>query len=89
MSHFCRPIAGIGYAGGFVAAVAGLMAALGLWYWWLRLHIGRDGQHAEGGSVLLGGNHAIADIGYRRSANWTADDTGLGYEGGALVFGAG
>jgi uncharacterized membrane-anchored protein len=52
------------------------------------LHIGRNGQHAKGGSFLLGAITFSQTLG-TALGDWTADDTGLCYDGGALSFAAG
>lgn len=79
---------GVGYAGGSSLLLALLMGSLGLWYWTLgSVSVSSIvSPQAEGFywvtimfSQTLG--TALGD--------WMADSTGLGYEGGALVFSAG
>src|ERR1700683_5143743 len=77
---------GIGYAGGSSILLLCLAATLGLWYWSL-------------GSILVDTVNTPkveafywAAITFSQTlgtalGDWTADSTGLGYDGGALVFG--
>jgi uncharacterized membrane-anchored protein len=88
MADFADRSLGIGYAGGSSLLFVCLMASLGAWYWSL-------------GSISVATiNTANAEAFYwvtitfsqtlgTALGDWTADDTGLGYEGGALVFAAG
>jgi uncharacterized membrane-anchored protein len=88
MADFADRSLGIGYAGGSSLLFVCLMASLGAWYWSL-------------GSISVATiNTAKAEAFYwvtitfsqtlgTALGDWTADDTGLGYEGGALVFAAG
>ncbi len=87
MADFCDRSLGIGYAGGSTILFTLLMATLGLWYWAL-------------GSVSVATVTTLkvelfywATIMFSQTlgtalGDWMADDTGLGYGGGALVFGA-
>jgi uncharacterized membrane-anchored protein len=87
MADFADRSLGIGYAGGTAILFALLMAALGTWYW-------------SAGSVSVDTvNSPKIEMFYwvailfsqtlgTALGDWMAD-TGLGYEGGALVFGAG
>ena len=88
MADFADRSLGIGYAGGSSLLFACLMATLALWYWSL-------------GSISVATvNTAKVEIFYwiaitfsqtlgTALGDWTADDTGLGYDGGALLFAAG
>jgi uncharacterized membrane-anchored protein len=88
IADFADRSLGIGYAGGSSILFVLLMASLGVWYW------------AAGSvsvntittprvetfywmTILLSQTLGTA------LGDWTADSTGLGYEGGALVFAAG
>lgn len=78
---------GIGYTGGTSLLLTLLMASLALWYWTL-------------GSVSVNSiTSAKAEVFYWATilfsqtlgtalGDWMADSNGLGYEGGALLFGA-
>jgi uncharacterized membrane-anchored protein len=88
MADFADRSLGIGYAGGSSLLFVCLMASLGAWYWSL-------------GSISVATiSTAKAEAFYwvtitfsqtlgTALGDWMADDTGLGYEGGALVFAAG
>ena len=88
MADFADRSLGIGYAGGSLLLFACLMATLGAWYW-------------SAGSISVATvNTPKAETFYWLTitfsqtlgtalGDWTADDTGLGYDGGALLFAAG
>jgi uncharacterized membrane-anchored protein len=88
MADFADRSLGIGYAGGSTVLFVCLMATLGAWYWSL-------------GSISIATvNTPKVEAFYwvaitfsqtlgTALGDWTADDTGLGYEGGALLFAAG
>jgi uncharacterized membrane-anchored protein len=87
MADFADRSLGIGYAGGSALLFVCLMATLGAWYWSL-------------GSIAVATvNTPKVEAFYwvaitfsqtlgTALGDWTADDTGLGYSGGALLFGA-
>jgi uncharacterized membrane-anchored protein len=79
---------GIGYTGGSSILLACVLAVLGLWYW------------SEGSIAVETVNTPKVEAFYwvaitfsqtlgTALGDWMADSTGLGYEGGALVFTAG
>ena len=87
MADFADRSLGIGYAGGSSILFVCLIAVLGAWYW-------------SAGSISVA---TVATpkvevfywvaITFSQTlgtalGDWTADDTGLGYDGGALVFAA-
>jgi uncharacterized membrane-anchored protein len=88
MADFADRSLGIGYAGGSSVLFACLLVVLGSWYWSL-------------GSVSIATVSAPKAEGFYWAAitfsqtlgtalgDWTADDTGLGYRGGAFVIAAG
>jgi uncharacterized membrane-anchored protein len=88
MADFADRSLGVGYAGGSSILFVCLMATLGAWYWLL-------------GSVSVATvNTPKVELFYwvaitfsqtlgTALGDWTADDTGLGYDGGALLFAAG
>jgi uncharacterized membrane-anchored protein len=88
MADFADRSLGVGYAGGSSILLGCLMTVLGVWYWSL-------------GSISVATVNTPRVEGFYWAAitlsqtlgtalgDWTADDTGLGYEGGALVFAAG
>jgi uncharacterized membrane-anchored protein len=88
MADFADRSLGIGYAGGATLLFVCLMATLGAWYW------------ALGSIAVATVNTPKVEAFYWLAitfsqtlgtalGDWTADDTGLGYDGGALLFGAG
>src|SRR6202167_5626529 len=87
MADFADRSLGIGYAGGSSILFVCLMATLGAWYW------------ALGSISVATVNTPKVEAFYwvaitfsqtlgTALGDWTADDTGLGYDGGALVFAA-
>lgn len=86
MADFADRSLGIGYAGGSVILLLGLLAIIGLWYW------------AEGSVSVTTVNTPKVEAFYWTTitfsqtlgtalGDWMADDSGLGYGGSALVFG--
>ncbi len=87
LADFADRSLGIGYVGGSLLLFALLLAALGLWYW----RLGSVSIH----SVTTPKAEAFywATIMFSQTlgtalGDFLADTSGLGYEGGALVFGA-
>jgi uncharacterized membrane-anchored protein len=87
MADFADRSLGIGYAGGSLVLLVCVLAALGLWYW------------TEGSVSVNTVNTPRVEIFYWATitfsqtlgtalGDWSADDTGLGYAGGALAFSA-
>ena len=87
MADFADRSLGIGYAGGSAVLFVCLMATLGAWYW------------SRGSISVASVNTPKVEAFYWLAitfsqtlgtalGDWTADDTGLGYDGGALVFAA-
>src|SRR3984893_2598629 len=79
---------GVGYTGGSSILLACVLAVLGLWYW------------SQGSIAVETVNTPKVEAFYWAAitfsqtlgtalGDWMADSTGLGYEGGALVFAAG
>jgi uncharacterized membrane-anchored protein len=88
MADFADRSLGIGYAGGSLVLFACLMAALGAWYWSLG-----SISVATVNTPKVEAFYWVA-ITFSQTlgtalGDWTTDDTGLGYEGGALLFAAG
>src|ERR1700734_703008 len=88
MADFADRSLGIGYAGGSSLLFACLMATLGAWYW------------SQGSISVATVNTPKVEAFYWVAisfsqtlgtglGDWTADDTGLGYGGSALLFAAG
>ncbi len=86
LADFCDRSLGIGYAGGSALLFTLLMATLGLWYWALgsvsvATVTTRKAELFYWATILFSQTLGTA------LGDWMADDTGLGYGGGALVFG--
>jgi uncharacterized membrane-anchored protein len=88
MADFADRSLGIGYAGGSSLLFACLLGTLGAWYW------------SQGSISVATVNTPKVEAFYwiaitfsqtlgTALGDWTADDTGLGYDGGALLFAAG
>jgi uncharacterized membrane-anchored protein len=88
MADFADRSLGIGYTGGSTLLFVALLAALGLWY--------RSEGTISVNTVTTPRVEAFYWVAITLSqtlgtalGDWLADTGGLGYEGGALVFGAG
>jgi uncharacterized membrane-anchored protein len=88
MADFADRSLGIGYAGGSTMLFVCLMATLGLWYWSLGsisvATVSTPKVEAFYWAAITFSQTLGTALG-----DWAADNGGLGYEGGALVFGAG
>ncbi len=88
MADFADRSLDVGYAGGSSILFVCLMATLGLWYWSCgSLSVATVStpkvEAFYWAAITLSQTLGTA------LGDWTADDTGLGYEGGALLFAAG
>ena len=88
MADFADRSLGIGYTGGSLVLFLCLMAVLGLWYWSM------GSVSVETVSTPKVEAFYWAAITFSQTlgtalGDWIADDTSLGYGGGALIFGAG
>jgi uncharacterized membrane-anchored protein len=88
MADFADRSLGIGYTGGSTLLFACLMAVLGIWYWSERT-ISVDTVSSPRVEVFYWGAITFSQTLGTALGDWMADTGGLGYEGGALVFGAG
>jgi uncharacterized membrane-anchored protein len=88
MADFADRSLGIGYAGGSSLLFVCLIVTLAVWYW------------TQGSVSVATVNTPKVEAFYwiaitfsqtlgTALGDWTADDTGLGYDGGAMVFAAG
>jgi uncharacterized membrane-anchored protein len=88
MADFADRSLGIGYTGGSSILFVCLIAVLGLWYWSLGSisveTVGTPKVEAFYWAAITFSQTLGTALG-----DWMADTTGLGYEGGALVFAAG
>jgi uncharacterized membrane-anchored protein len=88
MADFADRSLGIGYAGGASLLFACVIATLAVWYW----SVGTISV-ASVSTPKVEAFYWLA-ITFSQTlgtalGDWTADDTGLGYDGSALLFGAG
>jgi uncharacterized membrane-anchored protein len=87
MADFAYRSLGVGYTGGSSILLLCLLATLGLWYWSLG-SISVDTVNTPKAEVFYWAAITFSQTLGTALGDWTADSTGLGYEGGALVFGA-
>ena len=87
MADFADRSLGVGYTGGSSILLFCLLAILGLWYW-SRGSISVDTVNTPKVEVFYWASITFSQTLGTALGDWTADSTGLGYEGGALVFGA-
>ena len=88
IADFADRSLGIGYAGGSSVLFVCLMAALGLWYWSLG-SISVATVSTPKVEAFYWAAITLSQTLGTALGDWTADDTGLGYAGGAVVFAAG
>jgi uncharacterized membrane-anchored protein len=79
---------GIGYTGGSSILFLCLVAVLGLWYWSLG-SISVETVNTPRVEAFYWAAITVSQTLGTALGDWMADSTGLGYEGGALVFAAG
>jgi uncharacterized membrane-anchored protein len=87
MADFAGRSLGIGYAGGSTLLLVCLAAVLGLWYW-SQGTISVNSVSTPKVEAFYWAAITFSQTLGTALGDWTAG-TGLGYEGGALVFGAG
>ena len=87
MADFADRSLGVGYAGGSTLLLVCLAAVLGLWYW-SQGTISVNTVSTPKVEAFYWAAITFSQTLGTALGDWTAD-TGLGYEGGALVFGAG
>jgi uncharacterized membrane-anchored protein len=88
MADFADRSLGIGYTGGSSLLLAGVLAVLGLWYW-SEGTISVDTVNTPRVEAFYWAAITFSQTLGTALGDWMADTTGLGYEGGALVFAAG
>jgi uncharacterized membrane-anchored protein len=88
MADFADRSLGVGYPGGASLLFVSLMAVLALWYWSLG-SISVETVNAPKAEAFYWAAITLSQTLGTALGDWIADDTGLGYDGGALVFGAG
>lgn len=87
MADFATRSLSVGYTGGSLILFASLMAVLGLWYWSLG-SISVETVSTPKVEAFYWAAITFSQTLGTALGDWLAD-TGLGYEGGALVFAAG
>jgi uncharacterized membrane-anchored protein len=88
MADFATRSLGVGYTGGSLILFACLMAVLGLWYWSLG-SISVATVNTPKVEAFYWAAITFSQTLGTALGDWIADTSGLGYGGGALVFGAG
>jgi uncharacterized membrane-anchored protein len=88
IADFADRSLGIGYAGGASILFVLLMAALGVWYWSAG-SVSVDTITSPKVEMFYWGTILFSQTLGTALGDWMADTTGLGYEGGALVFAVG
>ena len=87
MADFADRSLAIGYAGGASILFLLLMASLGVWYWSVG-SVSVDTVTSPKAEMFYWGTILFSQTLGTALGDWMADSTGLGYEGGALVFSA-
>jgi uncharacterized membrane-anchored protein len=88
IADFADRSLGIGYTGGSAILFACLMATLALWDWTLGT-VSVDTVSSPKAEIFYWATITFSQTLGTALGDWMADSTGLGYEGGALVFAAG
>ena len=88
MADFADRSLGIGYTGGSTLLLVCLLAVLGLWYW-SQGTISVNTVSTPKVEAFYWAAITFSQTLGTALGDWMADTGGLGYEGGALVFGAG
>jgi uncharacterized membrane-anchored protein len=88
MADFADRSLGIGYTGGSTLLFGCLIAVLGLWYW-SQGSISVNTVATPQAEAFYWSAITFSQTLGTALGDWLADDGGLGYEGGALVFAAG
>ena len=88
MADFCDRSLGIGYTGGSSLLLALLLGTLAVWYYF-EGSISVETVYRPRVEAFYWAAITFSQTLGTALGDWTADTTGLGYEGGALVFAAG
>lgn len=88
LADFADRSLGIGYTGGSTLLLFCLMATLGLWYW-SQGSISVETVNTPKVEAFYWAAITFSQTLGTALGDWMADTSGLGYEGGALVFAAG
>jgi uncharacterized membrane-anchored protein len=87
MADFADRSLGLGYSGGTSILLMSLLAALGLWHW-SEGTVSVDTVNTPRVEMFYWLTITLSQTLGTALGDWMADDTGLGYVGAALVFGA-
>lgn len=85
MADFADRSLGIGYAGGTAVLLVCVLAVLGLWQW-SQGSVSVNTVNTPKVEAFYWATITFSQTLGTALGDWTADDTGLGYEGGALLF---
>lgn len=88
LADFADRSLGIGYTGGSLLLLFLLLATLGLWYW-SQGSVSVNTVSTPKVEAFYWATITFSQTLGTALGDWLADDGGLGYEGGALVFGVG
>ena len=88
LADFADRSLGIGYTGGSSVLLACVLAVLGLWYW-SQGSISVETVNTPKVEAFYWTTITFSQTLGTALGDWMADSTGLGYQGGALVFAAG
>jgi uncharacterized membrane-anchored protein len=88
MADFCDRSLGLGYVGGSSILLACVLRSLGAWYVTLG-SVDVDTVNSPRTELFYWITITFSQTLGTALGDWIADDTGLGYDGGALLFGAG
>ncbi|MDE2623670.1 MAG: hypothetical protein KGM83_10830 [Betaproteobacteria bacterium] len=88
LADFADRSLGIGYSGGSAILLACLLGTLALWHWSLG-SVSVATIRTPKVEVFYWGTITFSQTLGTALGDWIADTTGLGYEGGAIVFGVG
>jgi uncharacterized membrane-anchored protein len=87
LADFADRSLGIGYFGGSTLLLSLLLASLGAWYWILG-SVAVDTVSSPKSEFFYWLTIMFSQTLGTALGDWTADTAGLGYEGGAMIFGA-
>ena len=87
LADFADRSLGIGYLGGSTLLLTLLLASLGVWYWTLG-SVSVETVSSPKSEMFYWLTIMFSQTLGTALGDWTADTAGLGYEGGAIVFGA-
>jgi uncharacterized membrane-anchored protein len=87
MADFADRSLGMGYAGGTATLLVLLLASLGVWYW-AAGSVSVDTVSSPKVEIFYWVTVMFSQTLGTALGDWSADDAGLGYRGGSIVFGS-